>query len=256
MTKEKIWKIAKGLRKFSLDDLLMLSECEEQEVLHCIETLLQNGKISRLPDDMFCITIMPKVLQESRQANKEKREILKLQQISQIPFKPDLKTEIFDRVKEQKDHDLYMNAPASARRKAEKYLRVIQASKGLHGAKLMFFIKKWNETYPEMKTSYAAVMKAKKTLRREGKAGLLAKYQYGKGKYSCVSDEMYTKFRDSYLSRNGPTFHSCYHRLKEEYKKNGVEMFPSTYAFKRRLLKEFTREEIAIFRYGRWELEL
>lgn len=252
MTKEKIWKIAKGLRKFSLDDLLMLSESSEQEALNCLDELINDVKINRLPDDRYIVAQLQKSIEETKEAKIEARKTLKLNKVASIPFNPKPDREIFDPKKEARELEIFNNTPEWARKPAEKYLRVIQESRGLHGDKLRFFIQKWNERYPEMKTSYSAVLRAKKILKNEGKLALLAKYNpTNKGK-SAVVDELYVKFRDMFLSSKAPSMNYCYNKLKEDFEKENPVgnhyIFPSTSSFLRRLRRDFTQAEISYYR--------
>ena len=252
MTKEKIWKIAKGLRKFSLDDLLMLAESSEQEALNSLDELINDGKINKLSDNRYIVAQLQKSFEETKEAKIKARKTLKLNKVANIPFNPKPDREIFDPEKEARELEVFNSTPEWARKPAEKYLRVIQESRGLHGDKLKFFIQKWNERYPEMKTSYSAVLKAKKTLKNEGKLALLAKYNPTiKGK-SCVIDEIYIKFRDMFLSSKAPSMNYCYNRLKEDFEKDNPEanhyIFPSTSSFLRRLRRDFTQAEISYYR--------
>lgn len=250
MTKEKIWKIARGLRKFTLDELLILAEVDESKALKILENLIKSGKVKNIAEDSYIITETLKRSDQSKEQQKETTQKRTFQQMSKIPFNPQLDKELFDPEKEARDAEIFFNTPPYARKQAEKYLRVIQESKGLRGDKLKFFIQKWNEKYPEMKTSYSSLLKAKKILKEEGKLALLARYNPSCRGKTCVIDSLYIKFRDLYLSSKAPTMAHCYKTLKKEFDEEyqGKELFPSTSSFLRRLKRDFTQAEINYYR--------
>jgi len=77
---------------------------------------------------------------------------------------------------------IYSTAPAWARRKADKYLAVLNAAVGLKGRRLKEFIRTWNQKHPQFKTSYQRVLEARKTYEEQGIAGLLAQYGKNRGR--------------------------------------------------------------------------
>lgn len=235
MMTEKILKIAKGLGKFHIDEMCIISELPEEDVLKILEYLVTEQVLRKAGNSSYQYIGKMTIGKRKEQQN-PKKECQLAEESIQIPFKPQ---EIIIN-----EEDIY-NYPEWARKKAIKYLKVIQSSKGLYGAKLQLFLKQWNEQYPEMKVGYSSLMREKRKLIQEGVSGLLAQYGKHKGKTS-VTNEMYIQFRDLYLSHARLSAITCWQKVKDNYKE--VVHFPSHNSFIRRLKKEFTGEEIRKFR--------
>ncbi len=149
------------------------------------------------------------------------------------------------------DAEIYAAAPEYARRKADKYLQVINASGSLSGRDLKLFITAWNADHPENRTSYARLMQARKDYRNGGVSALLG----GWGKRSCVTsvpDDLYAFFKSLYLSDGRPSAVSCWqitlgHAVESGY--NPV-LVPSQSAFMRRLKKDVPEQAVYTAREG------
>lgn len=55
MNQEKILKIAKGLKKFTFDDILIISEIDEKELKIGLDSLVQSIKIDKLSEDSYIL---------------------------------------------------------------------------------------------------------------------------------------------------------------------------------------------------------
>ena len=85
-------------------------------------------------------------------------------------------------LKEDVINTKYSEAPDWAKAQAEKYLPIINASKGLRGEALKDFIDKWNLEHEKwLNTSYSSVIKMRRRFFRYGLSGLLS--QHGKDVY-------------------------------------------------------------------------
>lgn len=231
MTIEKILKIAKGLGKFHTDEMCIVSELPEDGVLKTLEDLVTEQVLRKAGNSTY--QYLGKIYTTVKKEQLHpKKEYQKLEELNYIPFKPN---EIVINEDDIKDY------PEWARKKAFKYLKVIEASKGLYGAKLQQFLKQWNKEYPEMKVGYSSLMREKRKLIKDGVPGLLAQYGQHKGR-TLVSNEMYIQFRDLYLSPERLSAITCGQKIKN--KSNEQDSLPSKSSFMRRLRKEFTGEEI------------
>lgn len=148
--------------------------------------------------------------------------------------------------------DLYNKAPYWAKKKADKYMRLLNETKGLKGQALKNYISDWNTRNHENKTSYASLMRAKKDYQKYGLSGLLAQYGQNKGK-NKVDDRCFEYFKSLYLLEGSPSGYSCW-LMTLGYAKETLGMdiadFPSLSSFKRRLSKELPQQTIYIARHG------
>ena len=147
----------------------------------------------------------------------------------------------------------YSEVPNWAKQQAEKYVRILEASKGLKGKDLEKFVIDWNNNKnEEYTTSYSSIIKMRKRYFRYGVAGLLSKHgQHLVG--SCVSDDYFEYFKTLYLVEGAPSLRSCRDlTLGYAVREFGAnrETFPSFMAFKRRLDKEIPEQSIYLARYG------
>ena len=147
----------------------------------------------------------------------------------------------------------YSDAPNWSKQQAEKYITIINETKGLKGEELKKFIQNWNSINDECyKTSYSSLIKMRKRYFRYGINGLLS--QHGKHlNGSSVPDKYFDYFKSLYLVEGAPSLRSCWVitlgyaiRIYNEDKKT----FPSYMAFKRRLDKEVPKSSIYLAREG------
>lgn len=151
------------------------------------------------------------------------------------------------------DSELYSSAPAHARRKADKYLNLINLTEGLSGKALRDFVSQWNHTHPDDKTSYARLMDARKNYSEAGLPALLGRWGHRAGATS-VDDRWFDYFRDLYLKEGAPGVMICW-RMTLGYAKSvdphlDAKEFPSHMAFHRRLQREMLPEAVYAARYG------
>ena len=233
--KNQILKAIKGLKNFTIEDLELITGFDEAEILESIKELSvkNSGNIYTFEKPEIQIT--------KTQVRKEK---LKLQKVKLQETKI-LKLLTFP----EDELKIYNSAPEWARKKGDKYLRIIKLTRGATGKSLRDFIRYWNNQYPDIKTSFASVMRAKKKLQEEGLLSLVTKYSlHNKGK-SIVTEDMYSRLKDIYLSENCPTLSSCYEKVKQEFiNSDDAWRFPSYVSFRKRLKDEFTQNEINLFR--------
>lgn len=55
MTQEKIWKVVKGLAEFSLDEVMMITGCSEDQITEVIKPLLDSKTLIKLADDRYSL---------------------------------------------------------------------------------------------------------------------------------------------------------------------------------------------------------
>ncbi len=237
--KKKLLKLAKGLQKFTFDEIAVISEIDEVE----LKPILQE-----LQDEEFLI----KNAETYFYANPSKLDVsAKQKSVDTLDFtKANLKVL---KIEEMKGYETYVNATDYKRRHADKYLKILSACSNLNGAKLQLFVKQWNKAYPNMKTSYSTIMHSRKGLKTIGLEAILPNYGHNKGK-SVLENELYEHFKEFYLSFGANSYvesiELAVHKFKEKNPDSESQNFsvPAVTTFKRKLLNEFTQEEISAFR--------
>lgn len=153
------------------------------------------------------------------------------------------------------DAVLYAKAPEYNRKRADKYLTLIQATTGISGkAKLNQFINEiWNVKYPDWKTSYVRLMEAKKAYETAGISGLLGGYGKTIGSTS-IKEEWFNHFFSLYMKEGGPSVKSCwmitlghFHLLDNSIT---AENFPHPNTFIRLLESRTSEAAICLAREG------
>lgn len=242
MIQQKLLKLAKRLNSFELDDIVIMSGEEEKQIILILEALIKEGHIKLSTNGSYLY--LEKIIKSQ---SKKSEKVINIEIKPREMFKPE---DLFDPEKEKRDYEKYLKAPEFARKKADKYLRVLELSRGLSGSKLKDFADKWNIVYPDMRTSYSQILRARHIVRLQGKAALLAAYGKNYKSPSTIDEELYGKFVRKYLSPLSPRFSDTYKKLKAEYELENPEFnnFPSSRAIDRRIKKDFTAEEIFNFR--------
>lgn len=150
------------------------------------------------------------------------------------------------------DTELYSKAPEYNRKKADKYLAVLNGSEGLTGKELKAFILAWNQKHPDQKTSYPRILDARKKYETDGVSALTAKYGRRAGD-TITDDDDYQVFKSEYLTENRSSAKSCWKAaLGSARITRGIDStdFPSVDTFLRRLEKEMPASSIYLARYG------
>lgn len=191
----------------------------------------------------------------------KQREVLVKSIVEKLPAKE--RVEFYERfggslqaeeIADKCELDVYSSAPEYSRKKADKYLSVLNASKGLKGNELRSFIEEWNCKYPEAKTSYARVVDARKLYDQNGISGLLAEYGKNAGK-SKIDDDDYEYFKSLFLQLSRPSVQKCWlstigYATKKAMGEIPVD-YPSANTFYRQLLNRVTEPGIFLARYGK-----
>lgn len=151
----------------------------------------------------------------------------------------------------QTDAEIYASAPEHARKKADKYLTILNQSAGLSGDALKAFAAQWNSENPDNTTSYACIMSARKAFQLSGVSALLGKHGKRSGT-SAVPDDLFAIFKSLYLKEGRPSAVSCWKITLGYADKHGLDTtsFPSHAAFVRRIEKEIPQQALCTARDG------
>lgn len=247
MMRKKILRLAKIMGNFSLEDIvttLELNKKEEKESFKCLSELVDNELLMKVSENIYIYNKKQKTQIKPSEADKNSGQIIDPSGIKPL---------VIDITKD-KNYEIYRTAPVFAKKKADKYLSVINAAGKLRGNELESFIKKWNKRFPKMKTSLTSFYRAKYLLMKKGVIGLVGSYwdHPNKGK-SQVCSELYQLFKEFYLTYEAISMPKAIELAIEKYFKMypDVKRYkpPSYQCFKRKLQIEYTNEEIEKFRY-------
>lgn len=233
----KLLKLAKNLNKFSFDELLIISEENEERVASFITEAVKNRNIKQVDEDRFAFISLP---------DKLKKPVKNKSKANNKIFNPKTIEDIIDPQTQKKDYEIFKNEPEYSQRKILKYLLIFKAARDLKGNALINFIKLWNERYPDYQTSPTSFTLNKKKYLKDGIEGLLKPKPYNSNK-SGIPDVLYYRFRELYLSPEGLSVDQCLAIIKEE--NLDLEfVLPARKTFSRRLNKEFSNSEIEYYR--------
>jgi len=229
------------MSSFTVDDICSILEIDAKEINDYLQIFEDAGIIKKVSGSEYIY--LPE--KTPKKNYKKQNKSITDKELN------DLKPLVIDITKD-KHYEIYLNAPEWAKRKADKYLALIQAAGGLRGDKLKFFAKQWSRMFPQLKTSAASIARARKSFREEGLTGLLANYHpHNSGQYK-INNELYQMFKELYLTYEAIPMTTAINLTREKFISlrpdlNGYTL-PSNSAFKRRLEKEFTIDEVRCFR--------
>lgn len=234
--KKRVLKLAKGLNKFNIDDIQLMSEIEEPELRQILDELAYQGSVQKISDDNFMyVPSAPNAVKIDKKAKSS----------DNIPL--NINPENI------KGYDAYLKSTGKQREYADKYFKMIQACGNLKGSKLMDFIdNKWNKMFPEYKSSYACFMNIKKKFNQNGFYALLPEWTHNNKGSSCIFDELYSIFIDEYFSFESPPLTEAARIAKKKFVEKNPDFeicqLPPEGTFAKRIKKEYSQEEISIFR--------
>ena len=159
----------------------------------------------------------------------------------------------FDVSKVTKDSEDYANAPAWARKQADKYLYLFNATKGMNTKELKSFLNQLKESGSEDAVSFQSYYRAKKNYSLYGVAGLISKKNQTKENVSKLNLEYYDYFKSLFLKEGGPSANSCWRAtLGYAIEKDNINPadFPCFKTFERYLKKEVPEQAIYYARRG------
>lgn len=238
--KQQIVKLLKRQTRSKFDELLILSEIGEIELEKILKELISEEVIKKVDNEyVYRLPLISSVYEKKQKKNKSqkynsiKRELRSFS--TEIP-----KKEIVFR--DEKEIEQFNAIPEYAKKFVFKYLSAMKAAGGLGGKALQLFLKNFTEHNPDYKVSYTSFMRVKKDYARYGIAGVVP--DYGNRTPLATTDEEYATFKKLYLTPDSRSLASCLKIMKEKGVFGDRLIIPTENTFKRRLLKDFSVEEI------------
>jgi hypothetical protein len=146
----------------------------------------------------------------------------------------------------------YAQAPAWARKQADKYLELISHTGNMPHRQIIEFLKIWNQQHPDKASSYTRLYEAKCNYKKHGITALLSK-KGNTRKLDLINEEYFEYYKSLYLKEGAPSVNSCW-RITLGYAKEkdniGITDFPSCRTFDRLLKNSIPEQAIYLARYG------
>jgi len=231
--KQKILKLIKRLSRFTIDDIAIMSECDENSLVPVMDNFEDDGIIKKISDKEYGYITQNKE-KPALKAIIENNIDKKIKKV-EIDFKTINTKHIF---KKEKEQEIFDNAPDWAKAKIIKHMTVLKLAGNLKGTRLLNFLEQLGKENPEYKVSYSTLIKKRRAYVIYGIKGLIPLYKNDNCK-SSVTDDMFEDFKSLYFTGYKYTLSQCVKMLEKKY-----EILPHPVAFKRRLNKEYSQDVI------------
>lgn len=148
----------------------------------------------------------------------------------------------------------YEESPDYSRRKAEKYMIILNATEGMYGSELKDWLAVWNEKNPDRQASYPMILRMRKQYAEGGVAALLG--QWGRRKGSTkIEESWFETFKSLYLRESRPSLASCWAMTLgsaiQHTPNLNTKDFPCQTSFYRLLTDRIPEDVIYCARYGK-----
>ncbi|MEI8389705.1 MAG: site-specific integrase [bacterium] len=235
MTAKKLTKLAKRLKKFTFEEFLIMSGEDEQTVKIFLDEFFAVNKIKFDRDNKYKYNEFIPVIQIKEFQTKEKQQ-------------PDFfsQTEIDNLDIERKTVAAFKNAPLAVQNMINKYVDLLKEVKNANGKILLsYIVNVWNIQHPDMKTSKASFVKARKILKTTGITGLISPMR----KYISVNDpideDVYNEIKEYFLQNTDKSLKENFLTFKADYLKNNIDSqkweFPTYYSVTARIKKDILK---------------
>lgn len=233
---KKIRYLSRKLKAFTFEDIFLLAETPKEKLLDALQELISEGVLKK--------TIQGFVYCEFKQIPPPTEPVVKnfttkfIRDEEFVKFAEILTPDIKNLTSQELEE-----IPEYNRKKRDKYLHLLKITNGLHGKKLMEFIKEYNKLNPSNKTSYANLIRKRNAYVRYGDFALVSKFGTPRKPYYPDMEDCYAVFKKFYLSNYGMPLKKCRENVAKIFQ-IPLGKFPSSMTFRRRLYKDFTKEEL------------
>ena len=237
---KKIRYLSRKLKAFTFEDIFLLAETPKEILLSILQELVDEGTLKKTNQEFVCC--------EFKQTPPPTEPVVKNTITKCIWHEDFVKFAEIDtpNTKNLTSQELE-EIPEYNRKKRDKYLHLLKITNGLHGKKLMEFIAEYNKLNPQNRTSYANLIRKRNTYVRYGDSALISKFGTPRKVYYPDMEEYYAIFKKFYLSNSGRSLEECRKNVAKIFQ-IPLEKFPSVITFRRRLYKDFSKEEIRSIR--------
>lgn len=233
---KKIRYLSRKLKAFTFEDIFLLAETPKEKLQNALQELIDEGVLKKTNQGfVFC---------EFKQIPPPTEPVVKNTSTRFIPDEDFVKfVEITTpNIKNLTSKELE-EIPEYNRKKRDKYLHLLKITNGLHGKKLMKFIDEYNQLNPSNRTSYANLIRKRNAYVRYGDIALISKFGTPRKSYYPDMEEYYAIFKKFYLSNYCVSIMKSRENTAKIFQ-IPLEKFPSSMTFRRRLRKDFSKDEV------------
>lgn len=233
---KKIRYLSRKLKTFTFEDIFLLAETPKEELLKGLQELVNEGTLKKTTQGfVYCeFKQFPPptepVVRNSVTKSVHNEDFVKFVEINNPKIKNLTSQELAE-------------IPEYNRKKRDKYLHLLKITNGLHGKNLMEFIKEYNKLNPQNRTSYANLIRKRNAYVKYGDSALISKFGTPRKVYYPDMEEYYVIFKKFYLSGCGISIKKCRENTAKIFQ-IPLDKFPSVMTFRRRLRKDFSKEEV------------
>lgn len=231
MDKFYILKLAKKLNRFNFDEILTISEIEDEVLMKEFLDELVNDEaiVERDNSYTFVKTIVP------------------VAEVEPPDFYNPAKNYAWENLE---GYDYYLTLEGKSKDFAERNMKLLELTYGLAGKELKAFLKELGVRRSELKIAYSSYIRMRNDFAENGVFGIIGKWGRGKGT-SCVGSKEYELYKQYYFSNKNLTPKAIVQKMQKELtQQEGYEVWlPSHNTFIRRIEMEFTPKAIERLRY-------
>ena len=239
--KSQVLKLAKGLSKFSIDDILIIIDITKEQLQEILLELEMESIIKRIGDSQYIYSKIT-VNKQSENLSQPKRKKPAIQK----EFPP---VKLF---KYEKELEIYNSLPVRIQDKIYKYILLMQMTSGLMGQKLEDALIKIGNEAPEYKLCYGTLKDKQRRYMKSGIKGLIPRYHLmNRGRR--FSPEIYEYFKKLYLHPRRLSMNGCIEIIRQDERFKDAQM-PDRTTLRDYLKSEYSPEEIKKKRFCKVEL--
>ena len=223
-----IIKSARRLDKFTLDDIILVSEIDEQEVADILSELL-NEKIVVKNNNTYFFNIK----------NKSKN--------GKIAFETEIEPIIIEK---EEGYDYFLTLNKETQERIRSYIDLLNFVNQAGGKNLKQLVELFNQTSGYKNISLCTLGRIRTNYKRYGFKGILP--SYSKGNVECsIPDELYNYFKKYYLTNQKLSATDAIYQAQKQLQAEQKIEQPYAHtsgAFLRKLKSEFKPQQIEYFR--------
>ena len=223
-----IIKSARRLDKFTLDDIILVSEIEEQEIIDILSELLNEKIIVKNNNTYYFNT--------KGVSNNNKTDLIN-------KFKPII-------IEEEDGYDYFLTLSKELQEKTRKYVELLNFVNKAGGKCSKKLIELFNATSGYKSISFSAFSRVRNKFHKYGFNGILPSYSSGNIE-SSIPDKLFAYFKKYYLTKEKLSATDAIYKAQKQLQKEQKIEQPYAYtsgAFLRKLKSEFSPQQIKYFR--------
>lgn len=221
-----IIKSARRLDKFTLDDIILVSEIDEQEVIDILSELLKEKVVLKNGNTYYF-------------------------NIKGVNANTDLKSKVKPIIiEEEVGYEDFLTLSKEIQEKIRKYIDLLNFVNQAGDTNLKQLVELFNQTSGYKSISLCTLVRLRRNYKRYGFKGILPSYKAGNVE-SSIPDELFNYFKKYYLTNEKLSATNAIYKAQKQLQAEQKIEQPYAYtsvAFLRKLKTEFTPQQIEYFR--------